>query len=174
MKEGLRYVGSDRLVRVLLFFGLVPMFLVMPFQNLLVVFADKVWKVGPEGLGILSASAGAGGLVGAVLVAWRSETKGRLRSMMTSAVAFGCAAVPVRALSLVRAGPAAGAARQHLRQLLRHRQQHRHPDAGPGRGARPGLEPAHDVVLAAAARHSAVVGGGQAVGRAGGGRGRVA
>jgi MFS family permease len=89
MKEGLRYVGSDRLVRVLLFFGLVPMFLVMPFQNLLVVFADKVWKVGPEGLGLLSASAGAGGLIGAVVVAWRSESKGRLRSMMTSAVVFG-------------------------------------------------------------------------------------
>ena len=31
MKEGVRYVGSDRLVRVLLFFGLVPMFLAMPF-----------------------------------------------------------------------------------------------------------------------------------------------
>jgi MFS family permease len=89
MKEGMRYVGSDRLVRVLLFFGLVPMFLVMPFQNLLVVFADKVWKVGPEGLGLLSAAAGAGGLVGAVAVAWRTDTKGRLRSMMTAAVAFG-------------------------------------------------------------------------------------
>jgi MFS family permease len=88
MKEGVRYVGSDRLVRVLLFFGLVPMFLVMPFQNLLVVFADKVWEVGPEGLGILSASAGAGGLIGAVMVAWRSDNR-RLRSMMLSAVAFG-------------------------------------------------------------------------------------
>jgi MFS family permease len=89
MKEGLRYVRQDRLVRVLLFFGLVPMFLVMPFQNLLVVFADKVWKVGPEGLGLLSASAGAGGLIGAVMVARGPAAKGRLRSMMTNAVAFG-------------------------------------------------------------------------------------
>jgi MFS transporter, DHA1 family, staphyloferrin A biosynthesis exporter len=89
IKEGLHYVGQDRLVRVLLFFGLVPMFLAMPFQNLLVVFADKVWKVGPEGLGLLSASAGAGGLIGAVLVARGTTAKGRLRSMMTNAVGFG-------------------------------------------------------------------------------------
>jgi hypothetical protein len=47
-----------------------------------------VWKVGPEGLGILSACAGAGGLVGAVMVAWRRDNR-RLRAMMTSAVAFG-------------------------------------------------------------------------------------
>ena len=89
MNEGLRYILHDRLVLVLLFFGLVPMFLVMPFQNLLVVFTEQVWRVGPEGLGILSASAGAGGMVGAVLVAWRRESKGRLRSMMLAAFAFG-------------------------------------------------------------------------------------
>lgn len=89
MNEGLRYILHDRLVLVLLFFGLVPMFLVMPFQNLLVVFTEQVWRVGPEGLGILSAAAGAGGLVGAVLVAWRTESKGRLRSMMMAAFAFG-------------------------------------------------------------------------------------
>jgi MFS family permease len=88
VNEGLRYILHDRLMLVLLFFGLVPMFLVMPFQNLLVVFTEQVWHVGPEILGLLSASAGAGGLVGAVLVAWRSESKGRLRSMMLAAFAF--------------------------------------------------------------------------------------
>jgi MFS family permease len=89
MNEGVHYIRRDRLVLVLLFFGLVPMFLVMPFQNLLVVFTENVWRVGPEGLGIVSAAAGAGGMVGAVLVAWRTETKGRLRSMMLAAFAFG-------------------------------------------------------------------------------------
>jgi MFS family permease len=89
MREGLRYILGDRLVLVLLFFGLVPMFLVMPFQNLLVVFTEKVWQVGPQGLGLLSAAAGAGGLVGAVLVAWRTESRGRLRSMLLAAFGFG-------------------------------------------------------------------------------------
>ncbi len=88
MREGLRYILEDRLVLVLLFFGLVPMFLVMPFQNLLVVFTEKIWKVGPEGLGIMSAAAGVGGLIGAVLVAWRSESTRRLGMMMFAVCAL--------------------------------------------------------------------------------------
>jgi len=88
MREGLRYVLEDRLVLVLLFFGLVPMFLVMPFQNLLVVFTEKIWKVGPEGLGIMSAAAGVGGLIGAILVAWRSESTRRLGMMMFAVCAL--------------------------------------------------------------------------------------
>ena len=86
---GLEYVRRDSLVFVLLFFGLVPMFLVMPFQNLLVVFAEDVWRVGALGLGFLSAASGIGGLVGAILVAWRSKAPGRLRTMMLSVFAFG-------------------------------------------------------------------------------------
>jgi MFS family permease len=89
MNEGLRYILHDRLVLVLLFFGLVPMFLVMPFQNLLVVFTERIWRVGPEGLGVLSAAAGAGGLIGAVLVAWRGDGRGRLRSMLHASFGFG-------------------------------------------------------------------------------------
>lgn len=89
MRQGLGYVLQDRLVLVLLFFGLVPMFLVMPFQNLLVVFTEDVWHVGPEGLGIMSAAAGVGGLVGAILVAWRSDASSRLRPMIGAAFAFG-------------------------------------------------------------------------------------
>jgi len=42
MAEGGRYILDHRLVLVLLFFGLVPMFLAMPFQTLLVVFADEI------------------------------------------------------------------------------------------------------------------------------------
>ena len=86
---GFEYVRRDSLVFVLLFFGLVPMFLVMPFQNLLVVFAEDVWQVGALGLGFLSAAAGTGGLLGAILVAWRSKAPRRLRTMMLSVFAFG-------------------------------------------------------------------------------------
>jgi MFS family permease len=65
------------------------MFLVMPFQNLLVLFAEDVWSVGAQGLGTLSAVAGLGGLVGAVVVAWRSDTTRRLRLMMGAVFGFG-------------------------------------------------------------------------------------
>jgi MFS family permease len=89
LREGFTYLFQDRLVLVLLFFGLVPMFLVMPFQNLLVVFTEDVWNVGPEGLGIMSAATGVGGLIGAVMVASRGSSRERLRSMMMAVVAFG-------------------------------------------------------------------------------------
>ena len=87
--EGFAYVRDHRLVMVLLFFGLVPMFLAMPFQNLLVVFTESIWNAGAQGLGILSAISGVGGVVGAVVVAARSESPRRLRAMMLSAVGFG-------------------------------------------------------------------------------------
>ena len=89
MAEGFRYVQENRLVLVLLFFGLVPMFLVMPFQTLLVVFAEEIWEVGPRGFGLLSGAAGVGGVVGAAFVAWRSNSSRRLRLMMGSVFAFG-------------------------------------------------------------------------------------
>ena len=89
MGQGFRYVAENRLVLVLLFFGLVPMFLVMPFQTLLVVFAEDIWEVGPRGLGILLGASGVGGVIGAAFVAWRSNSTRRLRLMMTSVFAFG-------------------------------------------------------------------------------------
>ncbi len=89
MLDGLRYLGQQRQVAVLLLFGLVPMFLAMPFQTLLVVFATEVWDEGPTGLGILSAVAGTGGVLGSVILAWQGPTNRRLRQMMTSVLLFG-------------------------------------------------------------------------------------
>ena len=87
--EGFRYMRDHRVVLVLLLFGLVPMFLAMPFQTLLVVFTDRIWDVGPQGLGLLQAVAGFGGFAGSIYVAWQGEAGGRLRQMMTSVLAFG-------------------------------------------------------------------------------------
>lgn len=89
MAEGFRYVRQNRLLMVLLVYGLVPMFLAMPFQTLLVVFSEDVWNTGSRGLGILNAAAGIGAVVGSVIVAGRSADAGRLRVMMTSVITFG-------------------------------------------------------------------------------------
>ena len=89
MLDGLRYLGEQRQVAVLLLFGLVPMFLAMPFQTLLVVFATEVWDKGPTGLGILSAVAGTGGVAGSVVIAWQGPSNRRLRQMMASVLLFG-------------------------------------------------------------------------------------
>lgn len=89
--EGFRYVGEHRLILVLLLFGLVPMFLAMPFQNLLVVFAEKIWHVGSQGFGLLSAATGIGGIVGSVWIALVKQTHDRLFRMMISMLGFGTA-----------------------------------------------------------------------------------
>jgi len=88
LREGFRYVGRDRLILVLLAFGILPMFLAMPFQTLLVVFTEEVWQVGSRGLGILYAVSGLGGLLGSIYVAQRSEMRGRLGMMLGALVAF--------------------------------------------------------------------------------------
>jgi predicted MFS family arabinose efflux permease len=89
VRGGVRYVRSHSTLMVLMVFGLLPMFLAMPFQTLLVVFADEVWQVGERGFGVLQGVAGLGGMLGAVVVARRGERPQRLRLMMCSVVAFG-------------------------------------------------------------------------------------
>ncbi|MGE0600911.1 MAG: MFS transporter [Dehalococcoidia bacterium] len=85
---GMRYVAKDPPVRTLLIISVVPMMLAMPFQSLLVVFADDVWKVGEGGLGILQAFAGFGGILGSFYVAWHGQSPQKLRLMMSSLFAF--------------------------------------------------------------------------------------
>jgi MFS family permease len=87
--EGARYVRSNRLVMVLIFFGLVPMFLAMPFQTLMVVFAKDVWQTGSTGFGLLNAFAGIGGVAGSLYVAWQADSHRRMRRMMVSVFGFG-------------------------------------------------------------------------------------
>jgi len=87
--EGMAYARDHRVVLVLLLFGLLPMFLAMPFQNLLVVFAEEIWDVGSRGLGLLSAAAGMGGVIGSIWVAGQASASRRLATMMVSMMAFG-------------------------------------------------------------------------------------
>lgn len=86
---GFKYIIEHRPVLMCLLFGLVPMFLVMPFQNILVVLAEEAWQAGETGMGILMATMGMGGMIGAVWIARRDDHAGRLRLMITSTFAFG-------------------------------------------------------------------------------------
>ena len=87
LAEAIRYLGKDRVVLQLLLFGLVPMFLAMPAQQLMVVFAQQVWHVGSTGFGVLQGVAGAGGVFGAVWVA-RRKAAGSLALMVGSGIGF--------------------------------------------------------------------------------------
>ncbi len=87
MAEGFRYVWQDKPVRALLFLGIVPITLMMPFQTLLVVFAEDVWHTGSLGLGILQGAAGVGGITGSFFIAWRAKNPAT-RLMFSSMFAF--------------------------------------------------------------------------------------
>jgi len=87
--QGFTYVITHRALLVCLAFGLLPMLLAMPFQNLLVLFADQVWQVGERGLGLLMGLSGLGGVLGSVWVAQRGESHHRTPLMIASTLLFG-------------------------------------------------------------------------------------
>lgn len=89
MLDGFKYLGTNRLVLILLIYGLVPQFLAMPFQTLLPVFSRDVWHMDEFGFGILSAASGIGAAAGSAFVAARQPDAGRLSTMMFCVIAFG-------------------------------------------------------------------------------------
>ena len=86
---GFKYIFENRSVLICLLFGLLPMFLAMPFQNILVVMADETWQAGESGVGILMAAGGIGGVIGALWVAKKGDSGGQLNIMLGSTFFFG-------------------------------------------------------------------------------------
>ncbi|MEC7684814.1 MAG: MFS transporter [Pseudomonadota bacterium] len=91
---GFSYIRANRPVLICLLFGLLPMFLAMPFQNILVMLAEQAWNVSESGVGTMMATGGAGGVVGALWVVRRGDNAGRMKMMLGSTIAFGvCLAI---------------------------------------------------------------------------------
>jgi predicted MFS family arabinose efflux permease len=85
---GFQYIKRNKPVLVCLLFGLVPMFLAMPFQNLLVILVEQNWQVGESGLGILMGAGGVGGVLGSIWIARRGDKTERLRLMVVTLFGF--------------------------------------------------------------------------------------
>jgi len=85
---GFQYVKRNKPVMVCLLFGLVPMFLAMPFQNLLVMLVEQSWQTGETGLGILMGAGGVGGVLGSIWIARRGDKSERLRLMIVTVIGF--------------------------------------------------------------------------------------
>ena len=67
MKDGFKFAMGDPLIRLLILTGLVMPLFAFPVQLVLPVFAEQVFDGGATALGVLMASAGVGGLMGALL-----------------------------------------------------------------------------------------------------------
>ncbi len=97
MKDGFRYVWREKKVLAMLLYGIVPMFVLMPFQTYLVVFARDVWggvslpwgEASYEvGLAWLQATSGIGGLAGSLWLAASGDTPHRRRPMVLCLLGF--------------------------------------------------------------------------------------
>lgn len=71
--EGLRYISSSQQIMLILGIGALVLLFSMPYQMLLPLFAEGVFGMGPTGLGLLSAAAGVGALLGSLAVAASSR-----------------------------------------------------------------------------------------------------
>ena len=87
--QGFSYIRHNRAVLLCLLFGLVPMFLAMPFQSILVMLAEQEWGVGESGMGTLMAVGGVGGVLGSIWIIKRGDSPRRVKLMLWSTVAFG-------------------------------------------------------------------------------------
>jgi predicted MFS family arabinose efflux permease len=87
--SGFRYLSSNRPMMICLMFGLLPMFVAMPFQNILVMLAEQAWQMGESGVGTLMAIGGIGGVLGSIWIVRRGESSERLRLMVGATLAFG-------------------------------------------------------------------------------------
>ncbi len=112
--DGLRYVRAQRILLVLVLLAAVPTTFLLPYLTLLPVFAANVLAIGAPGLGLLTASMGAGALCGALSVAILRPGGGDGRLMLAGlgvlvvAVAgFAIStSVPVSCVALAVAGAA--------------------------------------------------------------------
>ncbi|MFM9971267.1 MAG: MFS transporter [Burkholderiales bacterium] len=99
LKEGLRYVAGDRTTRMLMSITAIQYFLLVPiFNTLFPVYAKDIYKVGPEGLGLMFTFVGVGGVIGAATASMlmRFDRIGRIQ---TGALLVYCTALVGLALS---------------------------------------------------------------------------
>ena len=90
---GFAYINQHRAIRLLVLVALIPMFFAQPYLTMLTVFADSVYEIGPEGLGVLVSCAAAGSVCGALLLAAFSNAARCGAAMLVFLLVYGCALV---------------------------------------------------------------------------------
>lgn len=101
---GLKIVAQRRYLIALIVLALAPTVLLMPYLNLMPVFARDILGLGSTGLGVLLTGTGLGTVIGSLAVARRSSSEVGTRSQIMMASAF---AVCVLAFALTPIIPVA-------------------------------------------------------------------
>ena len=89
--QGLRYVAGHETIRTLLLMTIAFSVLLRPVVELLPAFASEVFGRGADGLATLLSAAGAGAIVGSLILARRGRTEGLTRLLGASGALAGLA-----------------------------------------------------------------------------------
>lgn len=89
LMEGLRYIASEPRIRSLMWFGLVPTLIAMPFVGLMPIFAKDILQIGAQGQGLLLTAAGTGALIGSLGFASFGNSTRKGWVLLVSAGLFG-------------------------------------------------------------------------------------
>ncbi len=92
IKEGLHYMRRETVILLTLVFTVFVVILSMPYQMLMPIFADDILKVGAKGMGVLMSVAGAGAIVGSLILASLPNRK-RGVMLLISCLVLGIALV---------------------------------------------------------------------------------
>jgi MFS family permease len=87
--EGLAYLRGSAVLFILLVLAMVPVLLGMPYQQLMPVFAEDVFDVGPRGLGLLLTVNGLGALCGSLAIGALGTFRRRGLLQMLLGITFG-------------------------------------------------------------------------------------
>jgi MFS family permease len=85
---GFRLVAHDRFLSALILMALVPTVLVIPYINLMPVFARDELGLGSAGLGLLLASIGVGAVAGSLWIARSERVRSQRQAQLWTALAF--------------------------------------------------------------------------------------
>lgn len=86
--DGFRYIFGNKPLALCILFGLLPILVVVPFQNLAVIVVEKLWGMGGSGMGLMMGAMGTGGVLGSLLMA-RVHEKGLVKPMVVSTLLMG-------------------------------------------------------------------------------------
>lgn len=89
-REGFRYLRRRPVLRSIFYVDLIAMVLAMP-RALFPFYAADIFRVGPQGLGLLYAAPGVGALLGALTSGWVHRVRGQGRAVLWSVVLWGVA-----------------------------------------------------------------------------------
>lgn len=86
--DGIKLVMRRDDLRSLFLLASIPSFLVFPYISFLSVYAKDILEIGPQGLGLLMASSGAGAVIGGLMIASARPSEKIGRQLVATTIAY--------------------------------------------------------------------------------------